>query len=69
MPIVTILRLLLRGRVRAQIRYGVILLSIFLKDYLRNAKLPIFAPGTGFGSKAHAEGLLNWWIAALLATG
>lgn len=65
MPVIRALRRLLRGRIRAQTQYSIIIVRRLILAYTKNANLNLFQPGTGIGSVSNMDVIILQWQQAL----
>jgi hypothetical protein len=65
MPVVPVLRRVLRGRIRAQTRYAYQIGQSLLRAFEKNPELLLFNGATGPGSTGDFQIILNQWATAL----
>jgi hypothetical protein len=65
MPVVAAKRHVLRGRIRQQVQYQLLLGNRLVDAYLKNLDLLIFTPGTGSGSQPEFSACLAQMAIAL----
>lgn len=64
MPVIAPKRHVLRGRIRQQVQYQLLLGNRLVEAYLKNVDLSIFTPGSGAGSQpAFSECLAQMAVA------
>jgi hypothetical protein len=69
MPVVAPKRHLIRGRIRAQTQYAIVLCNRLLKAYHQNPDLPLFTGTDGPGGTLNMSQAISQWEVGLLAKG
>jgi hypothetical protein len=67
MAVITTTRRILRGVVRAQLKYAILLCLRLIRDYGKNNGLLLFADGDGPGSVTAMQAIISQWAFALLS--